>query len=88
MIHVVDVKPLNDYKLYILVDDGRCGTFDPGPYMEMGIFTQLKEESYFNRVRIENGIISWPNGQDFAPVVHEMTQQVDTGKADPISVQP
>jgi len=33
----------------------------------VGIFTQLKEKSYFQQVRVSMGTVEWPKGQDFCP---------------------
>jgi hypothetical protein len=47
--------------------DGRCGVFDVKPYLDRGIFRELREESYFKQVGILFGAITWPHEQDIAP---------------------
>jgi hypothetical protein len=37
------------------------------PYLDKGIFTQLKEKSYFQQARASMGTVEWPEGQDFCP---------------------
>ena len=64
---VKKVKPLQDYQLYVEINDGRCGTFDVNPYLEFGMFRELKNIHYFNQVYILFGAITWPNEQDIAP---------------------
>jgi len=64
---VKTVKPLTDYRLYIEIADGRCGIFDVKPYLESGMFCELKDIHYFNQVDILFGAITWPNEQDIAP---------------------
>ena len=48
------------------------GVFDVTPYLDRGIFTELKDYSYFKRARIEYGTIVWPNEQDFSPETIEL----------------
>jgi hypothetical protein len=68
------VKPLSDYRLYIEIEDGRKGIFDLGPYLDHGVFRELKDISYFNSVGILYGAITWPHDQDIAPetLIQEM----------------
>jgi hypothetical protein len=61
------VKPLPDYRIYVEVEDGRKGVFDMKPYLDFGVFRELKNEHYFNQVGIQFGAVSWPNEQDIAP---------------------
>jgi len=64
---VKTVKPLADYQLYVEVEDGRCGVFDVKPYLDKGVFCELKDIHYFNQVDILFGAITWPHEQDIAP---------------------
>lgn len=61
------VKPLDNYQLYVEVRNGQKGVFDMSPYLEKGMFRELKNPEYFNRVSVLLGAVSWPNGQDIAP---------------------
>ncbi len=61
------VKPLPDYQLYVELEDGRKGVFDVAPYLNRGVFQELRDIHYFNRVGILFGAITWPNEQDIAP---------------------
>ncbi len=64
---VKKVKPLPDYKLYVEIEDGRKGIFDMVPYLNFGVFAELKNTNYFNQVSILFGAVTWPNEQDIAP---------------------
>jgi hypothetical protein len=64
---VTKVEPLPDYRLYVEIADGRKGVFDLTPYLDKGVFKELKEVSYFNQVGILYGAVTWPNEQDIAP---------------------
>ena len=61
------VKPLPDYRLYVEFEDGRRGVFDMKPYLNLGVFRELKNEYYFNQVGILFGAVTWPHEQDIAP---------------------
>lgn len=64
---VKDVKPGVDYTLTILFDNGERKVFDVKPYLDKGIFRELKDLKVFNAVRPFLGSIEWPHGQDFCP---------------------
>ena len=42
--NVKPVKPLPAYRLYVEIEDGRRGIFDMKPYLERGVFRELKDE--------------------------------------------
>ena len=61
------VKPLSDYRIYVEIEDGRQGVFDMKPYLDRGVFRELRDEHYFNQVGILFGAVTWPHEQDIAP---------------------
>ena len=61
------VKPLPDYRLYVEIADGRRGIFDVKPYLDHGVFRELRNLAYFNQVSIVLGALTWPRQQDIAP---------------------
>jgi hypothetical protein len=61
------VKPLLDYRIFVEVVNGRKGVFDMKPYLERGVFRELKNINYFNQVDIVFGAVTWPHEQDIAP---------------------
>lgn len=72
---VKTVKPLPDFRLYVETADGRKGIFDMTPDLGRGVFRQLQDRAYFDRVGIVLGAVTWPDGQDIAPdtLLAEMT---------------
>ncbi|WP_405420561.1 DUF2442 domain-containing protein [Marinobacter flavimaris] len=64
---IKSVEALDDYKLKVVRIDGLEGVLDMSPYLEKGIFHELKDTDYFRQVGISYGAITWPNGQDIAP---------------------
>ncbi len=67
MIKVTAVKPLENYQLELSFNTGETRVFDVAPYLDKGIFTELRDPSYFQSVRLAFGTITWPNEQDFGP---------------------
>ncbi|NRB41282.1 MAG: DUF2442 domain-containing protein [Pseudomonadales bacterium] len=63
---VKSVQPLLQYKLQNQFENGEQKLFDVTPYLEKGIFTELKDESYFKSVKVGFSSIEWPNEQDFS----------------------
>jgi hypothetical protein len=66
MIRIISVDPIEDYKLRIEFSDGRKGVFDVSPYIDKGVFVELKDKAYFRSVRPAFGGIMWPHEQDFS----------------------
>jgi hypothetical protein len=64
---VLAFAPLPNGMLYVEFDNHECGIFDMNPYMKSDFFSEMKNESYFNRAYIEYGVITWPHGQDISP---------------------
>ena len=60
----VEVRP--EYKLCVRFGNGESRLFDVGPYLNKGIFKELKNESYLKKVRIISGGIDWPHEQDLS----------------------
>ena len=61
------VEPLDDYRIHVELVNGGQGTFDMRPYLEHGVFRELKDPDYFRQVRVVLGAVTWPHGQDIAP---------------------
>ena len=78
MIDAIGVRSLGGYKLEIEFSDGTIGVRDfaevrekTGPMSE-----PLKDTAYFQRVFIEDGALTWPNGYDWDPIaLHDEMKQ-------------
>jgi hypothetical protein len=64
---VTQVEAKTDFTIFVRFEDGKAGVFDLKPYLDFGVFKELKTPNYFQQVGIEYGAISWPHGQDIAP---------------------
>jgi uncharacterized protein DUF2442 len=41
--------------------------FDVTPYLNLGVFRELKDADYFKQVTLAFGTVQWPNEQDISP---------------------
>lgn len=67
---VADVKPLANYKLFLIFDTSEKRIFDVTPYIKGNWYGKLEDVSYFNTVHICGDTVEWAGGQDLAP--HEL----------------
>jgi hypothetical protein len=72
---VIDFEILPDYRIRVTLSNGNKGIFDVKPYLDKGVFKELKDYNYFKRARIELGTITWPNEQDFSPETIEIRME-------------
>ncbi len=63
---ITEFEILPEHKIKIVLSNGKHGIFDVKPYLDKGIFTELKDYNYFRNAHIEYGTITWQNGQDFS----------------------
>ncbi len=66
---VKEVKPVENYLLLLTFENGEVRKFDMKPYLETGIFQELKDPSLFNTVRISFDSVEWDNEADVDPEV-------------------
>jgi len=67
---VVSVRPLPGFQLDVEFADGTRGHFDLSELInrnDAGVFVPLRDVSFFNRVGIEYGAVTWPGELDLAP---------------------
>ena len=64
---VVAVIANPNFSLDLKFSDGSVKRFDVTPYLDRGIFTELKNLDYFKQARVAFGTVQWPNEQDIAP---------------------
>jgi len=71
--NTLSIKPAKDFMsfrsdtIYVEIEDGRRGIFNLKPYLDFGVFRELRDVHYFNRVGILFGAVTWPHTQDIAP---------------------
>lgn len=64
---VVFVKPKSDFTLRVKFSDGLEGIVRFKPSRLKGVFEPLKNESYFKKVHVDHGVVTWSNELDLAP---------------------
>ncbi|OHD11692.1 MAG: hypothetical protein A2086_11870 [Spirochaetes bacterium GWD1_27_9] len=64
---VVFVQANEDYTLLLEFENGEKGIFDVKPYLEKGIFKELKNIEMFKTVKVSYGTVVWDNEADFCP---------------------
>ncbi len=64
---IAEVTPNPDYSLTLKFTNGEVRRFDVRPYLEKGIFQELKDMQVFKSVKPSMGSIQWLNGQDLCP---------------------
>lgn len=64
---VKNVKAKEDYTLEIKFTNNSRRIFDVKPYLNFGVFHELKDRAYFQKVKCFAGTIVWPHGQDICP---------------------
>ncbi len=64
---VIAVIANDDFSLDLKFNDGSMRRFDIKPYLEFGIFKELKDKNYFKQVKVAFGTVQWPHEQDISP---------------------
>ena len=64
---IVNVKPDDDYVLYLEFDNGEQGWMDMKPFINYGVFQKIKDRSMFQQVRINFDTVEWDCGVDLDP---------------------
>ena len=69
---VVSVKPIEDFKLLLVFENGENKIFDAKPYIHGDYMDVLADPRYFGMVKCGILSVEWPNGQDLCPdVIYE-----------------
>ena len=66
---IKDVKPLDNYLLHLTFENGEKRLFDLKPFLDFGIFQELKDLRLFKTVRTNFDSIEWDNEADFDPEI-------------------
>lgn len=64
---VKNVEANQDSTLKLTFDNNEVKSFDVKPYLEYGVFKELKDLSLFLTVKPFWGTVQWLNEQDFCP---------------------
>ena len=76
------LQVLPDWQLKVKFNDGLTGVVDVSELIknpDSGIFSELRDPSYFAQVYLDYGAVTWPNGADLAPdTMYKVLSQVGT----------
>ena len=66
---IKEVEPIDNYQLLLTFENGEKRQFDMKPFLDYGIFQELKDLKIFNTVRSSFDSIEWANEADFDPEI-------------------
>jgi len=64
---IKNVQPQDDYLLHLTFENGEKRQFDLKPYLNVGIFSELKDLTLFRTVHTSFDTIEWENDADIDP---------------------
>lgn len=74
---VTNVKALEKYRLHLIFENDEERIFDVTPYLNKGKFSELKDISLFNSVKVSFDSIEWSNHLDLDPeLLYEKSKPV------------
>jgi hypothetical protein len=74
MVRIISARPLSDFRLQVVFNDGTAGIFPVEPVRRGGVFLKLLDPQIFNAVTVnpDFGCVEWPGGIDLCPTaMHE-----------------
>lgn len=64
---VKSVKSLPNYKLLLTFENNETRHFDMNPYLDKGVFKELRDSSLFYTVKVNFDSVEWVNEADLDP---------------------
>lgn len=64
--NIQSIQPLPLHKLLLTFANGEVRVFDCTPYLDKGVFKELKNESAFATARVVAGSVEWDGGIDLS----------------------
>jgi len=75
---VKSVTPINNYNLILTFENGEKRQFDMNPYLNTGIFRELRDVLKFNSVKVSFDTIEWDNEADLDPeMLYQYSEKID-----------
>lgn len=66
MPEVIQVRPTDDFKVYVYFDDGSIKLYDANELINKGIFTKIKDINIFKEsCTVLNGTLAWDLDGDY-----------------------
>ena len=73
---IAHISPQPNWLLSIVADDGRVGSFDVTPYLELEVFEDLLDQAEFAKVVNGGYFVEWDCGADLSADTIEARWQV------------
>lgn len=64
--NIMQITPLENWKLSILTQDGRKGLFDVRPYLQLEAFEELQNIHEFMKIKNGGYFVEWGCGADLS----------------------
>jgi len=64
---VTEVSTSEDYILNLHFSNGEEGRYSCSNILDFGVFKELRDIKYFEKARVLDGTVVWPNEQDICP---------------------
>ena len=64
--HVKQVRPLEDYQLEVIFENGEQRLFNMKSYLQKGVFVRLRNRAVFRAARVVAGSVEWPGELDLS----------------------
>ncbi len=64
---VESVSTDSNYSLKLTFSNGEKRVYDCSTLLDFGVFKELKNKHYFNKVKVVDGTVAWPHEQDICP---------------------
>jgi len=75
---VKEVEARDDHTLVLTFKDGERKLFDVKPYLDRGIFRELRDLAMFKTARVCFDTVAWANDADFDPEgLYELGRPLD-----------
>jgi hypothetical protein len=72
------VQPIQNYNLILTYQNGEKRLFDMNPFLNIGVFKELREVEKFNTVRVSFDSIEWENEADLDPeILYEQSRKIE-----------
>lgn len=84
---VKHVSASSDYKLHLEFTNGERGVYDCSPFLNFGVFRELKDLNYFKQARLLDGTVVWPHEQDICPDTLYLDSIRNTEQSTPTEVK-
>ena len=75
---VISVTPIDNYKILLIFGNGEKRQFDMNPFLDKGIFKELRDISVFNTVKVSFDTIEWENEADIDPeILYQYSEKLE-----------